>query len=64
MVPSSAVTSTVRAFEPASSAMAVLAVPLVTVARLVPLPTFTVALESLTVGVSFTWVTVLATIAV
>ena len=52
------------AFEPTESGIAVLAVPLETVVRLDPLPTFTVALESFTVGVSFTWVTELATEAV
>ena len=43
-------------FAPTSSAMAPLALPLVTADRLDPLPTSTVALESATVGVSFTCV--------
>ena len=54
-------TSTLRAFAPTESGIAPLAEPLATVVRLVSLPTFTVALESFTVGVSFTWVMELAT---
>ena len=64
MVPSSAVTTALMAFAPTESAMAPLAEPLVTAVRLVPTPTFTVAPELVTVGVSFTWVTELATDAV
>ena len=57
MVPSSAVTSTLRAFGPIESAMAPLAEPLATAVKLDPLPTFTLALGSFTVGVSFAWET-------
>ena len=65
MVPSAAVTSTVIAFAPTESAMAALAEPLVTVASVVPcLPTFTVALELFTVGVSFRCVRAFNTVAV
>ena len=53
-MPSWAVTSTVMAFAPTVSSMAPLVEPLLTAVRLDPLPTFTVALEWLTVGVSFT----------
>ncbi len=44
--------------------MAPLAEPLFTVVRLVPLPTMMVALVCVFVGVSFTWVTSVATLAV
>ena len=63
-MPSCAVTSTLMALAPASSAIASLAVPLSTALRLPVLPTFTLAFESLTVGVSLTWVTAFATVAV
>nr|WP_244892512.1 hypothetical protein [Candidatus Synechococcus spongiarum] len=64
VAPSSAMTSTLMAFAPSSSTMAPLALPLVTAVRLDPLPTFAVAAESLTVGVSFTCVCSFATVAV
>ena len=63
-MPSSAVTATLISFAPSSSAIAPLADPPVTAARLDPLPTFTVASESLAVGVSFTCVTAFSTVAV
>ena len=52
------------ALAPTESGMAPLAEALVTAVRLVPMPTFTVASESVVVGVSFTWVTEFATDAV
>ena len=65
VLPSWAVTSTSMTVSPAPSSMAALAEPLVTDASVVPcLPTLTVAFESLTVGVSFTCVTLSATVAV
>ena len=63
VAPSWAVTSTVMALGPTSSAIALLALPLVTVVRLDPLPTFTVASGSFTVGMSFTYFTVFSTVA-
>ena len=59
-----AVTSTSMTLSPAAeSAMAALAVPLVTDASVVPcLPTFTVASDWFTVGVIFTCVTLSATV--
>ena len=61
--PVSGVTSTSTTFSPTSSAMAALAEPLATSARLPRLPTFTVAPDWFTVGVSFACVTPLATVA-
>ena len=63
-LPFSAVTFTVIAFAPTESDMGPLSWPLVTDARLDPLPTSTVALDSLVVGVSFTCVLSFATDAV
>ena len=58
-------TRTVIALDPTSSAIAALALPLVTAAGVVPcLPTPTVAFDSVTVGVSFTCVIEFATVAV
>ena len=63
--PSWAVTFTSMTVSPTATAMAALAEPLVTDARVSPcLPTFTVASDWFTVGVSFTCVTALATVAV
>ena len=64
MAPSSAVTSTLMAFAPSESAMAVLSEPLVTAERLVPLPTLMEAPVCALVGVSFTCVMLFATEAV
>ena len=65
VVVSWAVTLTVMGLAPSASAMAALAVPLLTAARVCPcLPTSTEAPKWLTVGVSFTWVMALATLAV
>ena len=63
MVLSSAVTLTVMGLAPSSSAMAWLSVPLVTAVRLPVLPTSTEAPAWLTVGLSFTCVMALATLA-
>ncbi len=63
-MPSSAVTSTLIAFAPTSSAMAELSAPLFTAERLVPLPTLIEAPVCAFVGVSFTCVMLFATEAV
>ena len=60
---SEAVTRTMISLSPTSKAMAPLAEPLVTEARLPDLPTCTVESLSATVGVSRAWVTVSATVA-
>ena len=66
MPPSCAVTSTLTAvlLPTPPSARAALSEPLASVDRFVPMPTFTVALDSFTVGLSFTCVTPVATLAV